>query len=130
VGPSDQAWPIGQGRQDQDAGAGFLSNASRNLFRTLDRLIICTRNSTTRTRTMIICIITSIARSLDIISLTGRRHAQVYLFSLPIKEYQIMDHFFGTALKDEVSPRLRRHLCGVWCLSLSVFVCVCVCLGA
>merc|ERR1711937_900447 len=27
---------------------------------------------------------------------------QVYLFSLPIKEYQIMDFFFGSALKDEV----------------------------
>jgi len=27
---------------------------------------------------------------------------QVYTFSLPIKEYQIMDHFLGTKLKDEV----------------------------
>ncbi|KJE90108.1 ribosomal protein S2 [Capsaspora owczarzaki ATCC 30864] len=26
----------------------------------------------------------------------------IYLFSLPIKEYQIMDHFFGGKLKDEV----------------------------
>jgi len=27
---------------------------------------------------------------------------QIYLFSLPIKEYQIIDHFFGEKLKDEV----------------------------
>jgi small subunit ribosomal protein S2e len=27
---------------------------------------------------------------------------QIYLFSLAIKEYQIIDRFFGTALKDEV----------------------------
>jgi len=27
---------------------------------------------------------------------------EIYLFSLPVKEYQIIDHFFGTSLKDEV----------------------------
>jgi small subunit ribosomal protein S2e len=27
---------------------------------------------------------------------------QIYLFSLPVKEYQIVDYFLGTALKDEV----------------------------
>jgi small subunit ribosomal protein S2e len=27
---------------------------------------------------------------------------EIYLFSLPVKEYQIIDHFFGTKLKDEV----------------------------
>ncbi len=27
---------------------------------------------------------------------------QIYLFSMPVKEYQIVEHFLGTALKDEV----------------------------
>lgn len=27
---------------------------------------------------------------------------EIYLFSLPIKEFEIIDHFLGTALKDEV----------------------------
>jgi len=27
---------------------------------------------------------------------------EIYLFSLPIKEYEIIDHFLGSALKDEV----------------------------
>lgn len=27
---------------------------------------------------------------------------EIYLFSLPVKEFQIIDHFFGTSLKDEV----------------------------
>jgi small subunit ribosomal protein S2e len=27
---------------------------------------------------------------------------EIYLFSMPIKEYQIVDHFLGTQLKDEV----------------------------
>ena len=27
---------------------------------------------------------------------------EIYLFSLPIKEYQIVDHFLGSKLKDEV----------------------------
>lgn len=27
---------------------------------------------------------------------------QIYLHSLPVKEYQIVDHFLGSALKDEV----------------------------
>mmetsp|Transcript_22230 Transcript_22230/g.46611 ORF Transcript_22230/g.46611 Transcript_22230/m.46611 type:complete len:260 (-) Transcript_22230:88-867(-) len=27
---------------------------------------------------------------------------QIYLFSMPIKEYQIIDHFLGSAVKDEV----------------------------
>merc|ERR1711904_661926 len=27
---------------------------------------------------------------------------QIYLFSMPIKEYQIIDHFLGPSLKDEV----------------------------
>ena len=26
---------------------------------------------------------------------------EIYLFSLPIKEYQIVDHFLGDKLKDE-----------------------------
>ncbi|CAI2163546.1 5265_t:CDS:10 [Funneliformis geosporum] len=31
-----------------------------------------------------------------------RNIEEIYLFSLPIKEFQIVDRFFGTALKDEV----------------------------
>merc|ERR1719515_13599 len=27
---------------------------------------------------------------------------QIYLFSMPIKEHQIIDHFLGSSLKDEV----------------------------
>merc|ERR1719242_1271352 len=27
---------------------------------------------------------------------------EIYLFSLPVKEYQIIDHFLGESLKDEV----------------------------
>ena len=27
---------------------------------------------------------------------------QIYLFSMPVKEYQIVEHFLGSALKDEV----------------------------
>jgi small subunit ribosomal protein S2e len=27
---------------------------------------------------------------------------EIYLFSLPIKEFEIIDHFLGSALKDEV----------------------------
>lgn len=27
---------------------------------------------------------------------------QIYLFSLPVKEYQIVENFLGSALKDEV----------------------------
>ena len=27
---------------------------------------------------------------------------EIYLFSLPIKEFEIIDHFLGPALKDEV----------------------------
>lgn len=27
---------------------------------------------------------------------------QIYLFSLPVKEYQIVEHFLGSSLKDEV----------------------------
>ena len=30
---------------------------------------------------------------------------QVYLFSMAVKEYQIVDFFLGAALKDEVSWR-------------------------
>jgi hypothetical protein len=27
---------------------------------------------------------------------------QIYLFSMPVKEFQIVEHFLGSALKDEV----------------------------
>ncbi len=27
---------------------------------------------------------------------------QIYLFSMPVKEYQIVEHFLGASLKDEV----------------------------
>lgn len=55
----------------------------------------------------------------------------IYLFSMPVKEYQIVEYFLGSALKDEVMKimpvqkqtragqrtrfKVRVLCCGVWC---------------
>ncbi|ELW68323.1 40S ribosomal protein S2 [Tupaia chinensis] len=90
-GPHGQGWGRGQGRGDSDgAHPGKAKDEERIPVTKLSRLV----------------------RDIKVKSLE-----EIYLFSLPIKESQIMDFFLGTSFRDEVlkiMPVQKQTRAGRW----------------